>query len=102
MRLLPVIALAFAMAACDLPRDPRVENEVRGMSWVKDAKARLREEGHVYFGEILVVPASQQGLLDNIEEAHERIRALDWRLHDVVIAPVKEFHDEVKEIEGSD
>jgi divalent metal cation (Fe/Co/Zn/Cd) transporter len=84
-------------AAID-PLPARVENEIRGLSWVRDAKARLREEGHVYFGEVLVIPSTQRGLLDNVEEAHHRIRALDWRLHDVVIAPVKEFHDEVKEI----
>jgi divalent metal cation (Fe/Co/Zn/Cd) transporter len=77
----------------------RVESEMLSMPWVSQTKARLREEGHVYFGEILVIPSTQRGLLDNIEKAHHRIRALDWRLHDVVIAPVKEFHDEVKEIE---
>jgi divalent metal cation (Fe/Co/Zn/Cd) transporter len=77
----------------------RVETEVKGLSWVRDAKARLREEGHVYFGEVFVIPRSQQGLLTNIEDAHERLRQLDWRLHDVVIAPVKEFHDEIQEIE---
>lgn len=77
----------------------RVENEIQGMSWVRDARVRLREEGHVYFGEVFVIPRSQQGLLENIEKAHEKLRALDWRLHDVVIAPVKEFHDELREIE---
>jgi divalent metal cation (Fe/Co/Zn/Cd) transporter len=86
-------------AALD-PLPARVENELRGMSWVRDARARLREEGHVYFGEIFVIPTSQQGLLENIERAHERLRALDWRLHDIVIAPVREFHDELKEIEA--
>jgi cation diffusion facilitator family transporter len=81
------------------PLPARVENELRNLPWVRDAKARLREEGHVYFGEIFVIPATDRGLMDNIERAHEEIRALDWRLHDVVIAPVKEFHDELKEIE---
>lgn len=86
-------------------RDPlptRVENELVRMPWVRDVRVRLREEGHVYFGEIFVIPTSEQGLLDNIEAAHERIRALDWRLHDIVIAPVREFSDEIEEVERSD
>ena len=84
------------------PLPARVESEMRKLRWVRDVKARLREEGHVYFGEVLVIPATQAGLLGNIEEAHHRLRELDWRLHDVVIAPVKEFHDEVREIEGQE
>ncbi len=77
----------------------RVEAEMRKLPWVRDVKARLREEGHVYFGEVHVVPSDERNLLVNIEKAHERLREMDWRLHDVVIAPVKEFHDELKEIE---
>lgn len=81
------------------PLPARVENELRGLPWVRDARARLREEGHVYFGEVFVIPNSRGELLENLERAHEKLRALDWRLHDVVIAPVKEFHDELQETE---
>ena len=85
-------------AAID-PLPARVENEVRGLPWVRDARARLREEGHVYFGEIHVVPSDERNLFTNIDKAHQHIRTLDWRLHDIVIAPVKELHDEIKEID---
>ena len=83
------------------PLPARVEAEIGKLSWVREARARLREEGHVYFGEVFVIPKTQTGLLGNIEAAHEMLRALDWRLHDVVISPVREFHDELQEIDAS-
>ncbi|MDQ3990740.1 MAG: cation transporter [Actinomycetota bacterium] len=73
------------------PVPSRVENELRKLSWVADARVRLREEGHVYFGEAFVVPSDQRGLLANVESAGRMIRDLDWRLHDVVVAPVAEL-----------
>lgn len=83
------------------PLPSRVETEMKKLGWVRGAKARLREEGHVYFGEVFIIPSTESGLLSNIESAHERLRALDWRLHDVVISPVREFHDELEEAEVS-
>ncbi len=74
------------------PLPSRVETEVRRLGWVKDARARLREEGHVYLGEVLVVPVEEdEPLLDRIAEADELLRRLDWRLHDVVIAPRRDL-----------
>jgi divalent metal cation (Fe/Co/Zn/Cd) transporter len=81
------------------PLPARVEAEMRKLPWVREVKARLREEGHVYFGEIHVVPADERNLLANIEKAHEALEQMDWRLHDVVIAPARETHDELQEIE---
>lgn len=70
------------------PLPARVENEMRQMPWVEDVQVRLREEGHVYFGEIVVVPSSQQDLMHNIEAAQDHLRSLDWKLHELVIMPV--------------
>jgi hypothetical protein len=72
----------------------RVENEVKGLAWVADARARLREEGHVYFGEVLVVPSSQQGLVDNIVAAQDQLHSLDWKLHEIVIMPVHSLEED--------
>jgi hypothetical protein len=86
-------------------KDPlltRVENELKEMAWVKDAKVRLREEGHVYFGEAIVVPADERGLLRKIEEAQDHLYSLDWKLHEIVIMPVTAIeHDEVVAVELS-
>jgi cation diffusion facilitator family transporter len=76
------------------PLPARVENELRKRSWVKDVNARLREEGHVYFGEVFVVPSTEQNLLSNIERAHLDLHDMDWRLHDVVVTPTSSLEDE--------
>ena len=81
------------------PLPARVETEIGKLPWVGQVKARLREEGHVYFGEVHVVPSTERDLLSNIERAHEQLRQMDWRLHDIVIAPTREIHDELKEAE---
>jgi cation diffusion facilitator family transporter len=76
------------------PLPARVENELRTQAWVKDVRARLREEGHVYFGEVFVVPSTGQDLLANVERAHRDLHDLDWRLHDVVVTPTRSLEDE--------
>jgi divalent metal cation (Fe/Co/Zn/Cd) transporter len=70
------------------PLPARLEAELRSLPWVADARVRLREEGHVYFGEAEVVPADRQDLVSKLAEASDRLNRLDWRLHDLVIAPV--------------
>lgn len=50
---------------------------------------RLRENGHVFFGEALVVPSSGKDLTAEIERAREEILELDWRLYDIAISPVE-------------
>jgi cation diffusion facilitator family transporter len=66
----------------------RVEAELRGMDWVRDVRVRLREEGHVFTGEALVVPELDDHLPGRIDHAVERVLALDWRLHEIIISPV--------------
>jgi divalent metal cation (Fe/Co/Zn/Cd) transporter len=71
------------------PLPARLETELRSLPWVGDARVRLREEGRVFFGEAEVVPTDRRDLVPKLAEASERLRALDWRLHDLVIAPVE-------------
>jgi hypothetical protein len=54
---------------------------------------RLREEGHVYFGEVFLVPSDETNQVEKLEQAHEEVHDLDWRLHDVVITPTRELGD---------
>jgi cation diffusion facilitator family transporter len=72
----------------DDPLPARVENEIRRLDWVRDVRVRMREDGHVYFGEVFVVAASDADLRRRIQSAREQIGHLDWRLHDIVITPV--------------
>ena len=65
----------------------------RGLPWVHDAGARLREHGHAVTGEIFVVPRPDTGmdaaaLLRATEDAARRIGDVDWRLHGIAVVPL--------------
>jgi divalent metal cation (Fe/Co/Zn/Cd) transporter len=49
------------------------------------------EDGHLFAGEVIVVPAGEEGLLERLEEATEELRGLNWKLHDVMIVPVRDI-----------
>jgi cation diffusion facilitator family transporter len=68
-----------------------IKNQLMTMDWVKDAEVRLREAGHVFTGEAFVVPVDDHDLVGRIERANQRLLDLDWRLHELVIAPVREI-----------
>jgi divalent metal cation (Fe/Co/Zn/Cd) transporter len=68
-----------------------VRDTVAGLDWVQQAAVRMRELGHVLSVEVLAVPREEAELLDRVEDAVERIRALDWKLQDVVVAVVREL-----------
>ena len=69
------------------PLVDRCATVLRELDWVQDAHVRLREEGHVLAGEAHVVPRDDADLTRRLEDAADRLLALDWRLHDVVVAP---------------
>ena len=50
---------------------------------------RAREEGHVFHAEVFVLPDADRILeVDDLDAVRDAVRKLDWKLHDVVIAPV--------------
>lgn len=62
---------------------------LRRLDWVEGAEVRMREEGHIFMGEAFVVPnRDAEDLVLLIEQAVEEAKALDWRVHDLVITPV--------------
>lgn len=74
------------------PLTRRIEEQAEEESWVGEASARVRDEGHVFHAEVFVVPASGiEPSLDRIAALRDRIQELDWKVHDVVIAPVPEL-----------
>ncbi|MEV6596163.1 cation transporter [Actinoplanes sp. NPDC051346] len=61
---------------------------VLDQDWVADAWLRLREEGHVFAGELIVVPRPDtDSLVERLERLEKFARGFDWRMHDLVIAP---------------
>jgi divalent metal cation (Fe/Co/Zn/Cd) transporter len=75
------------------PLTLQVEQELINLTWVREAVVRMRELGHVFEVEAFVVPATRQGIVGHVEDAIERVRALDWKLHDVCITPVGALED---------
>ncbi len=74
------------------PLTRRIEERAEEESWVGEASARVRDEGHVFHAEVFVVPAAgTEPSLDRIAALRDRIEELDWKVHDVVIAPVPEL-----------
>lgn len=69
-----------------LDRKPRLDD--RGwdpLPWVRHACVRLRENGHVFFGEADLVPVDEAEPLRRIREARALAHKLDWRLKDLCI-----------------
>lgn len=62
----------------------------RDAAWVGHAGCRVRDEGHVFHAEVFVVPIGQ-ATVEQCEQLAAAIRALDWKLEDVVIAPVRDL-----------
>ena len=75
------------------PLKRRIEEAVGEMDWVRCALVRLRDNGHVLAGQVWVVPESEEHLVERIERAVEELRALDWKLDDIVIVPVSAIED---------
>lgn len=73
------------------PLPARLETEVRKLPWVRDVRVRMRDEGHVLFGEVFVVPRDDDRLPERLAEAQVALKALDWRVHDLVMTPVAEL-----------
>ena len=72
----------------------------RGPAWVADAAVRVRDQGHLFHVEVFVVPTATVAVAD-LEALAARISELDWKLHDVVVAPVSRLPDAVRSTPAS-
>lgn len=75
------------------PLPQQVEEYLKQLPWVADARVRMREEGHVFFGEGFVVPRDESQLVNRLYEATAACCGLDWRLHDFVLMPVTSLEE---------
>jgi cation diffusion facilitator family transporter len=80
------------------PLDARVRETVAALGWVEVAAVRTRELGHVFSVDVLAVPRDEHDLLDRVEDAVERICALDWKIQDAVVAVVRSLEDAPPEV----
>ena len=72
----------------DLELSEKIQRRLGELDWVRDARVRLRENGHVFFGEIAVRPVDEKAPLARIAEAERAAHGLDWRIRHVVVTLV--------------
>ena len=64
--------------------------------WVAEAAAAVRDQGHVFHVESFVRPRDgEDATLDQLEEAVDVLRDLDWKVHDVVVMPVRDLPETI-------
>jgi cation diffusion facilitator family transporter len=73
------------------PLVAEIERRIEQLDWVEEGAARLREEGHVFTGEVLVVPRSEERLMERLGELADELLGMSWKLYDLVVVPVKEL-----------
>jgi divalent metal cation (Fe/Co/Zn/Cd) transporter len=70
----------------------RIDDTLRGRSWVEAAQSRVRDQGHVFHVESFVVPrAGRLPSFEELEGAREAVAALDWKVQDLVLVVVPEL-----------
>lgn len=76
------------------PLPDQLLTAVRDHDWITDAWLRLREDGHVFVGELLVVPRpGTDDLVTRLETLQAFVRGFDWRIQDIVVAPVSRIDE---------
>jgi divalent metal cation (Fe/Co/Zn/Cd) transporter len=71
------------------PLPEELEKRLQEVDWVQAAEVRLREDGHVFFGEAYIVPRGGRAAVDQIARAVDHATSLNWRLHDVTVMLVE-------------
>jgi hypothetical protein len=74
------------------PVNDNILRAVAETDWIDEAAVRMRDTGHVFNVEVLAIPREQDGdLLGGVEELTDRIRDVDWKVQDVVVAVVRDL-----------
>jgi divalent metal cation (Fe/Co/Zn/Cd) transporter len=69
------------------PLVEKIEAELEGLPWVDAASVRLREHGNFIVGDAFVRPMGSAVELRELDDARQRIEALDWRLRAINVVP---------------
>jgi len=62
----------------------RVREALLGLPWIVAADLRMREEGHVFVGEVFLVVTDANDPAAKLEQARRVAHAVDWRVRDLV------------------
>lgn len=78
----------------DLPE--KIATHVRHLDWVRDVSVRLREQGHILYGELFIVPIDESGCIARRQELIAKVKQLDWRVHELSV----QFVDATEEVDN--
>lgn len=71
------------------PLTLQIEQRTEREPWVREVSARVRDEGHVFHVEVFIVPETgPEPGIEQYAQLSEELQDLDWKVHDVVVAPV--------------
>lgn len=83
------------------PLTQDIDDVLHALPWVRDSRTRVRDQGHVFHVEAFVSPSDGPVTLEQLEEAAALLRDLDWKIHDVVLMPVRDLPDTIPDSAGS-
>lgn len=76
------------------PAVEEIRKRLAAVDWIEESAVRMREHGHLITGDIWVVPAEDKaGMAARLQDLAEDLTDCDWRIHDVVVAPVKSLEE---------
>ncbi|KTD23071.1 Predicted Co/Zn/Cd cation transporters [Legionella londiniensis] len=89
------VTLLMDKAPCDLEGKElnlphKVIKLLENFSWVKKAEVRLREQGHLIFGEGFLYTTNHSISHKQIKKAAEAVMGLDWRLKNFVLTIIED------------
>ena len=77
------------------PLTREVDDLLASLPWVRASRSRVRDQGHVFHVEAFISPVGPTPSLDELDEAVDLLRDLDWKIHDVVLMPVRDLPDTI-------
>ncbi|GGK76885.1 cation diffusion facilitator family transporter [Ornithinimicrobium pekingense] len=71
----------------------QVQDYLDSRPWIDRHHTRVRDMGHVFHVEVRFVPAGGRVDLARIDQTVEDLRAMDWKLDDITVAPVRSLRE---------
>lgn len=71
------------------PLIKEAEEATRTLPWVRQAAARVRDQGHVFHVEMFLIPEpGQDPTVEQLMAVRQQLLGLHWKIHDVAVVPV--------------
>ncbi len=74
---------------------------MRRHSWVSDAGLRLRDQGQVFHAEVFFIPDGPAPHVETLDTVVRELRAVDWKVQDIVLIPVRQIPDEAHRLDAT-